>query len=198
MPRKNQHATREGWLTAAMQHLESTLLVEHEHLLPQVRVSCGFPYRMQGKAIGQCWSSQNSEDETFELFVSPVLVDPVTVLATLLHEMIHAAVGTECGHKGEFRKLALAVGFRGKMTATVVEEGTLLHDTLSELAEKLGPYPHGALRPAAHASKPNGWARFESQNDPTYRVVANLRKVEENGAPFDPWGAVMVPCRKAG
>jgi hypothetical protein len=65
------------------------------------------------------------------------------VLATLVHELVHASVGTECGHKGPFRTLALALGLAGKMTATVA--GPELLALLGALALELGPYPHARI-----------------------------------------------------
>lgn len=48
-----------------------------------------------------------------------MLTEPLTILATLVHELVHTAVGTRVRHRAPFRRLALAVGLRGRMTATV-------------------------------------------------------------------------------
>lgn len=65
------------------------------------------------------------------------------MLATLLHEIIHAICGPEVGHKGAFKRIALAVGLEGKMTAAVA--GAELTKRLNALAKTLGAYPHKAL-----------------------------------------------------
>jgi hypothetical protein len=69
--------------------------------------------------------------------------DAVKVLSTLMHELIHAWDDCKNGHKGEFRRLAVALGLTGKMTATV--PGDDLTIRLQDVAGKLGPYPHSAL-----------------------------------------------------
>ena len=70
------------------------------------------------------------------------------MLDTLVHEMVHAIVGTECGHKGAFKHLARAVGLEGKLTAT--HAGDYLAATLvsinSTLAGRFGAYPHAPLK----------------------------------------------------
>ena len=41
----------------------------------------------------------------------------------LAHELIHATVGLACGHKGPFRKCALAIGLEGSERRSVVGSG---------------------------------------------------------------------------
>jgi hypothetical protein len=117
------------------------------HLPERIRVSCGWPSRSarSGKAqrVGEAWSHRCSADGSHETFLSPVLADPIEVGATLVHELVHHAVGVEAGHRGDFRRLALAVGLTGPMRSTTASEG--LGQRLHALAEQLGPYPHAAL-----------------------------------------------------
>lgn len=137
--------TREQWLNAAVQALR-VLFDEHGAAdYPKLRVSCGFPKGGRGKTIGQAWHPDCSGDETVELFISPALekLTGFGVVDTLLHELIHAVVGNECGHKGDFRKLAKDIGLSGKMTATFAEGE--LEDRLLLLVADLGPYPHAEL-----------------------------------------------------
>ena len=132
--------TREDWLRDFGNRL-APLISENGATIPtNFRVSCGFPSR---KASGQCWDKKHSADETFEIFISPFIDDPLEVAHTLLHEIIHAVVGTEKGHRKEFKKLALAVGLTGKMTSTVPGEG--LKQRLNSLINEAGPYPHAKL-----------------------------------------------------
>jgi hypothetical protein len=72
----------------------------------------------EGTLHHECWSNLASADNTTEIFICPSQSEPVAVLAILLHELVHAAVGLECGHKGAFKRVALALGLEGKMTAT--------------------------------------------------------------------------------
>ena len=108
---RKQHETREGWLQQAAGILNDKLFAGSGHDLPKLmQVSCGWPRGGGDNTIGQCFSPTCSANEATEIFVSPRLADPITVLGTLLHEMIHAAVGTEVGHRGAFKKLATQGG----------------------------------------------------------------------------------------
>lgn len=139
--------SREDWLGRMVDALRP-VFAGHGHPLPErIRVSCGWPSRsaLSGKAkrIGEAWSQRCSADGSHETFLSPVLADPIEVGATLVHELVHHAVGVEAGHKGPFRTLALAVGLTGPMRAT--SAGKDLQERLHALAEVLGPYPHASL-----------------------------------------------------
>lgn len=137
--------TRDEWLAKAITALQSDF-AKAGTPLPDVRASIGFPASRarpgHKQSIGECWSGAAS-DGTPQLWISPVLSDPVSVLAVLVHELVHAAIGCEHGHRGPFRKLALAVGLEGKMTATVA--GPDLTERLEKIAGKLGPFPHAAI-----------------------------------------------------
>lgn len=139
--------SREEWLGRLVDALRPTF-AELGHPLPErIRVSCGWPSRSalsrKAKRIGEAWSHRCSGDGAHETFLSPVLAEPIEVGATLVHELVHHAVGVEAGHKGPFRKLAVAIGLEGKMTATTA--GAALQGRLHALADELGPYPHAAL-----------------------------------------------------
>jgi hypothetical protein len=141
--------TREAWLVRGIGKL-ARVFKQADYIVPDnVRVSVGFPKGSRGgrKTIGQCWTDKVSGDKTYEIFISPELDDSVTVLDVLTHELIHAIVGTEAGHKGAFKQCALAVGLEGKMTAT--NAGEELKITLTKMAEQLGEYPHASLKPNA-------------------------------------------------
>lgn len=138
-------ATREEWLVAASMALRPLFDEQGAADFPRFRVSCGWPKGARGKAIGQAWHPTSSGDATAELFISPSLekLTNYGVVDTLLHELIHAVVGNEAGHKGPFRKLAKGIGLSGKMTATFAEGE--LETRLLELVAHLGPYPHAEL-----------------------------------------------------
>jgi hypothetical protein len=144
------YETREQWLQAALNlirfHLRTSASVE---VPKDTQVSCGLAGgRIGAKRIGECWSTTCSADGKTEIFISPVLSDITGkqgVLATLVHEAIHAAIGTEHGHKAPFRAAAEAAGLEGKMTATTASDA--LMDTIWTWSGVLGDYPHSALIP---------------------------------------------------
>lgn len=143
---------RESYLTALMHALYVdvlspviTRLAMDEPDTSKWRVSCSWPSKSIRKRIGECWSETASADGLHEMFISPMLADVKALDHVLLHEMVHAVVGTAAGHKGPFAKLAKAVGLEGKMTSTT--PGAALREQLDAIAAKLGAYPHAALSP---------------------------------------------------
>ena len=139
--------TREEWLEQATERLHE-VFTEHGARLPaKVRLSCGWPsakgLAKRNRVIGECWHEQCSADGTTEIFISPAISDRLNVLETLAHELVHAAVGTQHGHKGAFKHLARAIGLEGKLTAT--SAGPMLRERLNAVAQTLGAYPHAIL-----------------------------------------------------
>jgi hypothetical protein len=147
--------SREDWLGRMVDAFRPTFASLGHPLPERIRVSCGWPSRsaLSGKAkrIGEAWSHRCSADGAHETFLSPVLADPIDVGATLVHELVHHAVGVEAGHKGHFRKVAIAVGLTGPMRST--SAGPALRDRLHALAGELGAYPHAALNGGAGRRK---------------------------------------------
>ncbi len=138
--------TREEWLIKLAKKLE-ILFQENGAELPKYRVTCGFPsaggLSARNRSIGQCWSRSASADQTTEMIIGITQDDSMKVAGVLAHEMIHAAVGLECGHRGPFRKLALAIGLEGKMTKTTESEA--FKQRVQPMLDELGPYPHAKI-----------------------------------------------------
>jgi hypothetical protein len=138
---------REDWLQQMIDLLRSDFDGIGAPLPEKIRVSCGFPSKSalanKARRIGECWGVESSEDKSFQVFVSPLLKESVEVTATLVHELVHTAVGIECKHRGKFPKVAKAIGLEGKMTATTA--GDALKVRLRVLIDDLGEYPHARL-----------------------------------------------------
>jgi hypothetical protein len=184
--------TREEWLNMAsayaIRHIESSAKVS---LQTAVRFSCGFPGgRGAGnKTIGQCWPTELSADQTAEIFISPVLSDGLQVLAVMVHELVHAIVGCQRGHKAPFAKVAKASGLEGKMTSTVASMGLLV--TMGGWLEALGAYPHAALSTAGRKKQSTRLlkaycAHTGAADDKPYTVRITQKWVTELGAPLCP------------
>lgn len=182
--------TREEWLEAAVTRLKEQLFDPREYSLPPiVRVSVGL---CPGKAIGMCADPESAEDGSTHLFIDPRLTKPVEILATLLHEMVHASVGVECKHKGKFVEVIRELGLEGKPTATFAAPDSELYATLEGIGVALGDFPHAALTRKAKPKKPHAWKSFVSEgHEEEYIVRANVNTVEEFGPPIDPWGNPM-------
>lgn len=137
---------RENWLQQVASALEP-IFASKGAALPSYRVSCSFPstggLSAKRKTIGQCWDASASEDGTTEIFISPTLDCPERIAATLCHELVHAAAGVAAGHGPAFRKVALAMGLQGKMTAT--EAGENFKAIIAPILAQVGEYPHARL-----------------------------------------------------
>lgn len=190
-----KHDTRESWLKAATELLDKEFFDGRGYKLPEkIQVAVGFPYKAS-KAIGQCFSPDVTTDETTHIFICPSMGESLQVLATHLHELIHACVGLKEGHRGMFAKLAREFGLKGRLTATYAEEGSELWERLCMIDAQLGPYPHSAMRKASTKRQPaaGGWVRMFSPENPAYKVLVSPKMLEEFGAPVDPWGNEMEP-----
>jgi hypothetical protein len=182
---KETAMTREEWLVR----------LNTEHVLPHIRsnggdtdkpwrVSVGFPHGSRGgrKAIGQCHSAAKSADGYHEIFISPVLGDPVDVAHVLLHEDIHYVIGLQAGHKAGFKRLATACGLVGKMTATIPSDA--LRATIKEWLAGMPAYPHGALSDTATEKK--GSRLLKATCETCGYTVRVTQKWLDIGAPICP------------
>jgi len=189
--------TREAWLLFAVGHV-APIFAEAGFAVPRVRVSCAIPATTRrGSAVGQCWPTSRSDDGVNEIHISPIYADPVEVLDTLVHELVHAVDDCKNRHGAEFKKIALAVGLQGRMREA--SAGALLKDRLQTIASvliaELGPYPHARLSV--------GGAMYESARKPARAEcphcrfkVSMLRNHLKLGPPICPKD--MVPMEKRG
>ena len=146
--------TREEWLIAAADQLRARVFSPKDFEVPAFQVSVGWPAGKgtRSSTIGQCFNRAWNEQGDPSIFISPVLKDPLELLACLAHEMIHAWDDCASGHKGPFLRTFREIGMAGK--ATEVGVGDELKAILSEVAEVLGKYPHGKLSKGGAAGTP--------------------------------------------
>jgi hypothetical protein len=187
--------TREQWLLEMPHHLAPDFAAIGAPLAVElVRVSVGFPSRRslsaRNRVVGQCWAAAASTDGRHEIFVSPLVGDGLEAAAILAHELVHSAVGVAAGHKGPFRKAALALGLEGKMTATVA--GPRLAQRLNALIARVGDYPHAAMNPKLSGMKKDGTRLLKAECPACGYVVRVTRKWADVGLPTCPCGAVMA------
>lgn len=191
---------REAWLILAAEAMGpwvNEVLEEGE--MPPLRVSVGWPGgRAKKNVIGQCWPSTAAEDGIAQIFMSPVRGEDSTVdvLGTLLHEMIHAADDCNSGHRGKFARVAKALGFIPKLTSSDNRTEDLT-ERLAGLAERLGPFPHGAIitqSRAADQPKKQGTRMLKVECPEDGYVVRTTQKWLDVGNPTCPCGAEMEPA----
>lgn len=136
---------RETWLNN-LAALMAPAYAELGAPLPSYRIAVGFPSNgIKSGAIGECWDAKASGDNTFEIFIRPDKADPMEVAFVLAHELVHAAVGLKHGHKGEFARVALALGFPRPLT-TAAPPTPALTEWFEEILPRVGPMPHAAMR----------------------------------------------------
>lgn len=137
-----------------------------------VRVSCGWPSRgglgVGKMVVGECFAPQICADGIPQIFVSPRIGESVEVLGILLHELVHASVGTQYGHRKEFSQAARTVGLDGPPTATVV--GNKLRPFLAEYVSRVGAYPHAPIVPRPKEKKGSRLRLYECQCETPIKV----------------------------
>lgn len=132
--------TREAWLLAC----GDTLRPRFEragYAWPKFRVSMSDIW--QREVVGRCYSPKVSQDETHEIVIRLDQAKPMDLAGILAHEIGHACVGVNHGHRRPFVRLVRAIGLEGKPTATFPGE-----DFKAEMRDKLkelGPFPGARL-----------------------------------------------------
>ncbi len=144
--------TREDWLDAFTRDARPAFRKAGFPIPKKVRASVGFTSKgARSNRIGECWDHRASEDGAFEIFIDPKIGDASRIADIHTHELIHAAVGLECGHKGDFVACMKALGLVGKPTATVA--GPEWHKWADPIIKKLGKLPHAALKAGGNGQK---------------------------------------------
>lgn len=189
---------RETWLTRAVSELRKHFRSKGYAIPTKVRVTCGWTSKGQTPKInGQCWYPDSSEDATTEIFISPMLDTVLNVsdgagygiIGTLVHELVHAAVGPGHGHSGEFITACKALGLVGtpykksKASFRAAKPGeALVDDLLRPIIKKLGKYPHAALDPnKGSTAQRNRHLKVECK--PCEYRLRGSRGMLENGLP---------------
>lgn len=182
--------TREDWLNKALELIRTRIfeqLAEAPELPERVHVSCGWPSKggtkPEGRTLGQCWHPCQSEDGAPQIFISPVLDQPLEVLGVLAHEMIHAGL-PEAKHGKTFKEAARAIGLEGPPKAT--ETGPRLLADLVIIAEALGEYPHPKLDPKATL------ADAKPQKNRQLKIACPTPEQHEEGEPYILRGSAKV------
>lgn len=186
----NVHPTREAWLTAGVELIRPWFVELGKPLVSPVRATIGFPSRgalsQKRRRIGECWAIDASADGTAEILISPVLDDPVEILATLTHEVGHAVLGPKVGHRRPFAKLMTDLQLEGKATATFA--GPAFRERATPILSELGPLPHARLTALLRERKPADSCRQLKVTCPTCGYLARVTKkwLELAGGPICP------------
>ena len=189
---KTPSETRQHWLEDATRDLRKHFGKCGFDVPENLRVSIGWPKGSRGgrKAIGQCWAATVCSDKHFEIFVSPGLRDSATIFGVLAHELVHATVGLEHGHKSPFKQCALAIGLEGKMTATT--NGPEMQERAVAYIERAGEYPAGAIDAAGQKKQSTRLIKCECPA--CGYVVRVAQKWLDTGLPICPCNEEAMTC----
>lgn len=148
--------TREVWLNdfieLARPHFEAA-----GHPIPiNLRVSVGFPSTgYKSSTVAECWWPEASDDNHYELFVTPTTLTDARIAGLVTHELAHAAVDAKTHHRGHgapFKVLATAMGLEGPMRSTT--EGENWFAWAAPILALLGPMPYAAIKANAAPPRP--------------------------------------------
>lgn len=184
---------REAWLTKLAGHFDKWLDELGLERKPYT-ATCSWPVsgalRNAGKTIGQCIGPASVRDGRAFISISPYLDDSTEVAATLLHELLHARVGVEHGHKKPFATHLEALGLEGKPTATTA--GEAFKQRLAPLLERLGPYPHAGVDVSGRKKQSTRLLKLLCDN-PEHDdfIVRASQKAVDIGLPLCPFGHEM-------
>lgn len=186
---RSPSAQRHDWLEAAATWSKGWLADHGTEVPAKVRVSMGTMYASK-VAIGQCWSDEASEDGHREVFISPTIADSATIVSTLVHELIHAALPFGTKHGPVFKQAAIAAGLEGKMTAT--KAGNELALAIDGFIATQGPYPAARLNPALSGVKRQGTRLLKCECSVCgYTVRTTAKWINAAGAPLCPQDAEL-------
>lgn len=172
---------RQRWLESAVAALRPYFAAAGYTVPDNMRVSIGWGHGNAEKILGQCWPTEASSDKHHELFVAPSLNNGARIIDVLIHEIIHAVVGTKAGHKGPFKQAAVALGLEGKMTATV--GGPAVKEWAAKFVAKNGDYPGGSLN-KDKGRKKQGTRLLKCEcGECGYIVRTTAKWIEEKGPP---------------
>lgn len=174
-------AVRQRWLETCLKELRPYFAKAGYTIPENLRISVGWGYGGAEKILGQCWPEIASSDKHHEIFIAPSLADGPRIIGVVIHEAIHATVGTKAGHKGPFKQAAIALGLEGKMTATV--NGPAVNEWAAKFIAKHGAYPAGSLN-KDKGRKKQGTRLLKCECETCGYIVRTTAKwIEEAGAP---------------
>lgn len=179
--------TREAWLNEFTRRARP-VFKKHGYEIPKVRMSVGFTSKgARTNRIGECWTDKASEDGACEIFITPALSDPSRIADILTHELIHAVLGIEVGHKKPFVVAMKALGLTGKPTATIA--GPEWHAWADRIVTSLGPLPHATLTPGGNGEKKQSTRMLKCECEAcgfTFRTTAKWLEAAPDAVCPDP------------
>jgi hypothetical protein len=140
------HKYAEVWLHEAVELMRPKFAAAG-YEIPPVHLSVGFSsrgYRVNTKRViwGMCYTRCMDKDGINQIFIAPVLDDPITVLETLAHELVHAIDDCKHSHGPVFQKISKDLKLTDCRTVNMIDylETVKLYRVM---LDELGRYPRG-------------------------------------------------------
>lgn len=173
---------REHWLTLCAKGAE---LFFQGYKIPKYKITCSWPSQnalgVRRRRVGECHNPQLSVGGIYEIFISPLLSDPMEVAGTVVHELAHAIAGTEAGHGPDYAKVCRAIGLtKGKPTCAM--PGPVLESRIKKVIAPLGEYPHPGMKLPEKERKPKKSLTLECASCGC-KISMTLKWFLESGAP---------------
>lgn len=140
------HKYAEVWLHEAVELMRPSFTAAG-YEIPPVHLSVGFSssgYRINTKrfTMGTCCSRRMDKDGINQIFISPILDEPMDVLVTLAHELVHAIDDCKHSHGPVFQKISKDLKLVDCMAVNLFDFRDTLRSYQSML-DQLGRYPRG-------------------------------------------------------
>lgn len=189
---KSPSIIRQEWLEQSVVFFRDHFKANWWIVPDNVRVSIGFPVGAKdGKRIlGQCFPQEFSNDNHWEIFISPNYIDTKEILETVAHEMVHATV-IDKGHRGKFKQCAIAIGFIEPMTATPA--GDKMLEVINSIIEAIGQYPAGNLNLENRKKQATNLKKVECPNC-GYVCRVTMKWINKLGEPICPLDEIQMVC----
>jgi hypothetical protein len=142
------HKYAEAWLNEAVNLLRPSF--EEAGLeIPPVHLSVGFStdgYKPKAKknTIAVCHARCMTTDGINEIYISPIVHEPVDVLSILVHELIHAVDDCKSGHGQRFQEISLALGCSDNLSVPLSKCRQSI-ERYRNIANQLGRYPRSGV-----------------------------------------------------
>ena len=107
-------------------------------------ISWGWPSSRAKTALGEASELLKDANSEFLISISPLINDTTDLLDTLVHEMVHLAVGTEYNHGKVFSRYAKKVGLQRPWRTTSPSER--LKEMFKRTVIKFGDFPKGYVQ----------------------------------------------------
>jgi hypothetical protein len=128
------------WLEIAKTEM-SAYIKSKGYKTPEVDLNYGFTSSgARSSAVGECWPRSACSSGLNFILLRPTEPDPVKLLATLLHEYVHAIDDCKNRHNKEFKKIATSLGLTGPMRST--EANPELKVVLQSMLARIGKPPN--------------------------------------------------------